>query len=90
MTINELIPIIILLFAAFICIYTITTRICECFEYEAKMNAEKTPVENKTSPEDEERFHKLLNTIFTICELAGFHIEGRIAIKDCKTGKIWR
>lgn len=42
------------------------------------------------SPEDEERFHKLLNTIFTICELAGFHIEGRIAIKDCKTGKIWR
>lgn len=35
-------------------------------------------------------FHKLLNTIFTICELAGFHIEGRIAIKDCKTGKIWR
>lgn len=47
-------------------------------------------LENKTSPEDEERFHKLLNTIFTICELAGFHIEGRIAIKDCKTGKIWR
>lgn len=41
MTINELIPIIILLFAAFICIYTITTRICECFEYEAKMNAVK-------------------------------------------------
>lgn len=53
-------------------------------------NVEKTPVENKTSPEDEERFRKLLNTIFTICELAGFHIEGRIAIKDCKTGKIWR
>lgn len=44
----------------------------------------------KSSPEDEERFQKLLNTIFTICELAGFHIEGRIAIKDCKTGKIWR
>lgn len=41
MTINELIPIIILLFAAFICIYTITTRICECFEYEAKMNVVK-------------------------------------------------
>lgn len=44
----------------------------------------------KSSPEDEERFHKLLNTIFSTCELAGFHIEGRIAIKDCKTGKIWR
>ena len=44
MTINELIPIIILLFAAFICIYTITTRICECFEYETKMNAVKNIV----------------------------------------------
>lgn len=53
--------------------------------YSAINNVEKTPVENKTSPEDEERFRKLLNTIFTICELAGFHIEGRIAIKDCKT-----
>lgn len=58
--------------------------------YSAINNVEKTPVENKTSSEDEERFHKLLNTIFTICELAGFHIEERIAIKDCKTGKIWR
>lgn len=37
-----------------------------------------------------ERFQKLLNTIFTICELAGFHIEERIVIKDKRTGKIWR
>lgn len=58
--------------------------------YSAINNVEKAQIESKTSPEDEERFHKLLNTIFTICELAGFHIEGRIAIKDCKTGKIWR
>ena len=58
--------------------------------YKAINNVEKTHVENKTSPEDEERFHKLLNTIFTICELAGFHIEGRIVVKDSKTGKIWR
>ena len=40
--------------------------------------------------ESEERFKKLLNTIFYICELAGFHIEGRIVIKDKKTGKVWR
>lgn len=40
--------------------------------------------------EAEERFKKLLNTIFYICDLAGFHIEGRIVIKDKKTGKIWR
>lgn len=58
--------------------------------YSAINNVEKAQIESKTSPEDEERFHKLLNTIFTICELAGFHIEGRIAIKDCKTGEIWR
>lgn len=40
--------------------------------------------------EAEERFKKLLNTIFYICELAGFHIEGRLVIRDKKTGKIWR
>ncbi len=40
--------------------------------------------------ESEERFNKLLKTIFSICELAGFHVEGRIVLKDKKTGKIWR
>lgn len=39
---------------------------------------------------DEERFYKLLSTIFDICELSGFHIEERIVIKDMRTGKIWR
>ena len=38
----------------------------------------------------EARYKKLLSTIFYICDLAGFHIEGRITIKDKKTGKIWR
>ena len=36
------------------------------------------------------RFHKLLNAIFDICELAGFRIVGRIVLEDKKTGKIWR
>lgn len=40
--------------------------------------------------EDEVRFHKLLNSIFNICELSGFQIEGRVIIKDKKTGRIWR
>lgn len=44
----------------------------------------------KNVDEDDERFHKLLNTIFTICELSGFHIEERIVIKDMQTGRIWR
>lgn len=49
--------------------------------YSAINNVEKTPVENKTSPEDEERFHKLLNTIFTICEQVKF---GGNYMKTCK------
>ena len=40
--------------------------------------------------EAEQRYKKLLSTIFYICDLAGFHIEGRLTIKDKKTGKIWR
>lgn len=36
------------------------------------------------------RFNKMLRTIFAICELAGFHVEGRIVLKDMRTGKIWR
>lgn len=37
MTINELLPILILLFAVFILVYTLTTRILESFEYGSKM-----------------------------------------------------
>ena len=37
MTINELIPILILLLAVFILVYTLTTRILESFEYESKL-----------------------------------------------------
>ena len=28
--------------------------------------------------------------LFQLCEIADFHIEGRIVLKDKKTGKIWR
>lgn len=48
--------------------------------YQAIMNSER----------DDERFHRLLETIFSICELSGFHVEERIVIRDKKTGKIWR
>ena len=36
------------------------------------------------------RFRKFLDVIFKVCELSGFHLEGRISVKDVKTGKIWR
>lgn len=48
--------------------------------YEAMRNIER----------DEERFRKLLDMIFTLCELSDFHIEERIVIKDKRTGKVWR
>lgn len=37
MTINELLPILILLFVVFVLVYTLTSRILESFEYELKM-----------------------------------------------------
>lgn len=40
--------------------------------------------------EESQRFHKLLDTIFAICELSGFHIEERIVVKDLRTDKVWR
>ena len=40
--------------------------------------------------EDEDRVNKLLATIFYIVNLAGFHVEGRIVLRDKRSGKIWR
>lgn len=39
---------------------------------------------------EEERFYKLLFTIFNICELSGFSLEGRITLVDKRSGKVWR
>ena len=55
--------------------------------YEAERNIER---ERKATERDRERLERLLSTIFYICDLAGFHVEGRIVFKDKKTGKIWR
>lgn len=38
----------------------------------------------------DEKFHKLLHTIFYICELAGFQIQGRIVLVEKENGKVWR
>lgn len=48
--------------------------------YEALRNIDK----------DNERFRKLLHTIFYLCELAGFEIDGRVVLIDKKTGHVWR
>ena len=39
---------------------------------------------------EEERFRKLLRTIFYICDLAGFKIEDRIVLVDKRTGRVWK
>ena len=38
----------------------------------------------------DDKFHKLRHTIFYLCELAGFKIEGRIILVDKESGKVWR
>jgi hypothetical protein len=53
--------------------------------YEAIKNIDKKTRTDKNS----ERFYKLLHTIFHVCELAGFRIEGRIRLVDTRTGRIW-
>lgn len=44
----------------------------------------------KNMSDEEVKFHKLLDMIFNLCELSGFHLEERIVLKDKKTGRIWR
>ena len=44
----------------------------------------------KNIDREDDNFHKLLHTIFNICELSGFQIEGRIVLVDKATGKVWR
>lgn len=50
--------------------------------YEAIKEADKD--------KDAERFHRLLDVIFSVCELSGFHVEGRIVVRDKRTGRVWR
>lgn len=40
--------------------------------------------------EESDRFHNLLDAILYIVELADFDIEGRIVLKDRKTGRVWK
>lgn len=48
-------------------------------------------IKNADKPDpDDIRFRKLLETIFNVCELADFHLEGRITVRDKRTGKIRR
>lgn len=36
------------------------------------------------------RYRKVIGCILRVCEIAGYRVEGRIVLKDKRTGKIWR
>ena len=59
-----------------------------------KLNAsgckDLTAYEALENIESEKRLRKLLTKIFRLCEKSGFHLEGRIVLRDVKTGKVWR
>lgn len=39
---------------------------------------------------ERKRYNQLIKTILYICNIAGFHVQGRITLRDKKSGKIWR
>ena len=64
-------------------------------ENELKRNGEGYPDPTayaaiKNIEHETKRVNSLLKTIFSVCKMAGFKIEGRIVLKDEKTGRIWR
>lgn len=38
---------------------------------------------------DTQRFYNLLHMIWNLCNIAGFKLEGRIKLRDKKSGKVW-
>ena len=36
------------------------------------------------------RINKLMKAIFCMCDLAGFHLEERLVLRDKKTGEIYK
>lgn len=53
-------------------------------------NIMKEKYNKKNKDEDQVRLDHLMAVIFKICEIAGFHLENRIVLKDVKTGKIYK
>lgn len=49
------------------------------------------PVVDEELKKDPEyiKVQRLARTIFSMCDLAGFHVEGRITLKGKKSGRIW-
>ena len=50
----------------------------------------KEIAEEHRQDREAQRFYKLLYTIFDICELAGFNLEGRVCLRDRRSGRLWK
>ena len=44
----------------------------------------------KPATYEEAQFIKLCKIIYNICDMAGFRVEGRITLKNKRSGKVWR
>ena len=49
-----------------------------------------TNVESEQADADHERFLRVRGCLLRVCEIAGFKFEGKIELKDIRTGKVWR
>lgn len=62
-------------------------------EQTVEETVEKTEVKSdqkkKRMDKDTQRFYSLLHVIFSVCSLSGFRLEGRVQLRDLKTGKLW-
>lgn len=57
--------------------------------YKAIKNIDKEK-KNDITDEEYNRFHKVIDTIYNICALSGFHIAERIILIDKENGRIWK
>ena len=39
---------------------------------------------------EQKRFKQLIRTIVYICDLAGFEIQGKITLKNRRSGRLWK
>lgn len=58
--------------------------------YNASGCKDLTPYLALKNIDAEERFKKFLKEVFQLSERYGYHIDGRIAVTDKKTGRKWR
>lgn len=56
--------------------------------FEAMINIERE--KTRVYPIERRLLNRLLRSIFTLCDKAGYEVVGRITLRDKKTGKIYR